>query len=67
MKAMRHEMHISILALKHMKKVRDMEYITKHEHQEKTQGTRQVRYKTTITHEAREHVKHEAHEAREHV
>ena len=50
-----------------MKKVRDMEYITKHEHQEKTQGTRQVRYKTTITHEAREHVKHEAHEAREHV
>ena len=51
MKATKYEMHMNMLALKHLKQVKDEEQKntdgTIHKQHKKTQGTRQVRYKST--------------------
>ena len=51
MKAKRHEMHMSMLSLKHLKQVRDEEqksmYGRRHKQVEKTRGTRHVMLKST--------------------
>ena len=51
MKATKYEMHMNMLALKHLKQVKNEEQKntdgTIHKQHKKTQGTRHVRYKST--------------------
>ena len=68
MKATKHEMRMSMLGSKHLKQVKDEEqkntYSRRKKQHGKTEGTRHGMYRSTKTHEAREHVKHKARETR---